>query len=397
MLLTGASWLFAVTATTTRIGGCEAFVGTRAGRNTVTPSLGGGRKQSPISLSVVQGTKADSVLLEGKLSVLQDVVKELDARQQQLREKSEASEKDYRQKLKNLEEDLEESKALVEVDKSTIAGLRGELDEMAAKHARQLEGLERQSAWEREDESQKLSDQNENVLEALRKDYKDRIHELNVQLDRKETRVEELSTQLADAEKEASRIDEGKEAIIAELQEQIKSQQKEIEFITNSPPPLEEPKSSTEDDADARKALVAQHQQVVDDYEAKLEALLREKDELSSDLEALGARSEEQVEIATAAVRAGETREASLREKSEELSKQVQQNWLLAKLANLASERIAADNESLTEENQNLQATNDGLRYELETAQSEIEELLLETQKQPTNLLQRLRSKVRGL
>ena len=55
-------------------------------------------------------SSTNSSLLQGKVLVLQDVVKEMDARHKELVEQSNKAKEEYHQRLETLEKDLEDSK-----------------------------------------------------------------------------------------------------------------------------------------------------------------------------------------------------------------------------------------------------------------------------------------------
>ena len=426
LLLTGVSLLVAMTTNPTgMIGVCEAFVGTPTKGNKSVPPLvenvynSHGKRPSTFSLfATVPDTTASpspspsSSLPEGKLSVLQDVVKEMEARHQRLAEQSETSEKTYRQKLQTLERDLEESKAELKLKSkqaktkateeaananakaaqamqaaaSTIEGLERDLEEMVAKHASDLESVEHTKDRERNKATKILSTAHQKKIEELQTKHQDRVDELLVKLDHQKRKARGLASELEEAENESSRIDEENESIIGVLQDQMANQQNQIMEFTkrqrqsNSDSEAEQEAlrlKSTQATEEKLDTLVAEHKQIVEDFQSRIDALSRDKDQLASDLSALSLKREEQVAIATAAVHAGETREETLRTESERLTKQVQWYWILAKLTSLASKEVSEEQHTtLSEENLTLANENESLRDELDLVRNGLEELL---------------------
>jgi len=287
----------------------------------------------------------------------------------------------------------------------TIASFRSDLEETREKRARDLEGLERDKDREREEERRGLSAKNRDNLEKLQKDYEDCVARLEDQVKSKETQVEGLSARLTEAERESSRINEGKDSSIVELRGQIERQRKQIEssgkIQSESEEGLGRKEQRETEESEKREAaneqrirvLETDHQQIVKEYQAKNDVLSCEKKKVSSNLDALSARCDEQIEIATAAVKAGETREKALRKESDRLSEELQRNWILAKLAKLAVDGAAEENKSLLEENRELWNENEELKDELDTVSSGIADLL-EKEKNQTSSWQRLRSRL---
>jgi len=424
LLLTGVSLLVAMTTNPTgMIGVCEAFVGTPTKGNKSVPPLvenvynSHGKRPSTFSLfatvpDTTASSSSSSSLPEGKLSVLQDVVKEMEARHQRLAEQSETSEKTYRQKLQTLERDLEESKAELKLKSkqaktkateeaananakaaqsmqaaaSTIEGLERDLEEMVAEHASDLESVECTKDRERNKATKILSTAHQKKIEELQTKHQDRVDELLVKLDHQKRKARGLASELEDAENESSRIDEENESIIGVLQDQMANQQNQIMEFTkrqrqsNSDSEAEQEAlrlKSTQATEEKLDILVAEHKQIVEDFQSRIDALSRDKDQLASDLSALSLKREEQVAIATAAVHAGETREETLRTESERLTKQVQWYWILAKLTSLASKEVSEEQRTtLSEENQTLANENESLRDELDLVRNGLEELL---------------------
>jgi hypothetical protein len=423
------------------IGGCEAFVGTPTKSNKRVPPF---VENLPKSQELASGSfslfatvpdntaspSPSSSLLEGKLSVLQDVVREMEARHQRLVEQSETSETTYHQTLQNLERELEETKATAKTraseeaakatatakaaqeamsaTSSTIEGLERDLEEMMVTRASDLERSDRTSDRARDKATKALVAAHQKTLEELQTKHQDRVDELLVQLDLQKRKRQGLALELKEAENESSRIDEENESIIGVLQDQMANQQNQImEFTKQQRQSNSESEAaqealrlkSTQDAEEKLDMLVAQHDQIVEDFQSRIDALLRDKDQLASNLSALSLQSEEQVAIATAAVHAGETREETLRTESERLTKQVQWYWIVAKLASLASREVSEEQERNTtlssEENQSLAGENERLRDELDLVRNGIEELLQAEKaksQRTTALWQKLRS-----
>ena len=469
--------------------GCEAFVGRHTKRNQIGVSLLENLReiQTNIGRSGLLSSKSpsspDSGLLEGKLSVLQDVVKEMDARHQTLLERSETAKREYHHKLESLEKDLKESRSAKGDQQRAISKIESVLEQEIEKHVLELESLEHTKDQEREKENEKLLIQNEESLDKLRKAFEDHVQELEEKLGSKEAEARALSEKLNQVEKGTSNVTTKKDAVIEELKEQIEAQKEQLDSAKseesmkddedekenttkNSDPPdtsaidaleakhrdvvedykvkldvlseeneqlssdlkeidneykakldafsedrnkslskIEAKHQCVVEDYEARldamfaekeeisSVLQTQHQEVVEGYETKLKDALSERDERSSDLIAMQVKCNEQVEIATASVKAAEAREMSLRKKSETLTKRVQLYWMAAKLVNLIVEQTDRDIAILSKQKKELEQENKELHKELQITKHGIQDLIEQLTNQ-TNMWQRLRSKV---
>ena len=96
---------------------------------------------------------------------------------------------------------------------------------------------------------------------------------------------------------------------------------------------------------DELKTTVGTLETARDDLLVQVEDLKEESKGLRSDMNTIQNESEERLEIAKAAVDAGEQKQAKLAEESKKLSKTIQFQWLLARMAILAYERLVEAND----------------------------------------------------
>eukprot|EP00533_Pseudo-nitzschia_delicatissima_P004200 CAMPEP_0116098860 /NCGR_PEP_ID=MMETSP0327-20121206/11461_1 /TAXON_ID=44447 /ORGANISM="Pseudo-nitzschia delicatissima, Strain B596" /LENGTH=462 /DNA_ID=CAMNT_0003590701 /DNA_START=78 /DNA_END=1466 /DNA_ORIENTATION=- len=244
--------LLLIGVTTTSIG-CEAFVGTHS------------RSKKWTLLSSTSESQ-DPILLEGKLHVLEDVVKELDARHKNLLEQSTVAQQEYDQKLREIEESLNESETQKGEQESSIAALEKEI----ADHVMNLASLEKTKDDERETKTKQLQNQNEESLVELRASFEKDVQELEQKLESKTSEAKGLSEQLETAL--SSTVTTETDALIKELKEQIEAQQKQLDAASET----SESSESIPEDSSALEDLKALHQKVVDDYENKIDDLMAE-------------------------------------------------------------------------------------------------------------------------
>jgi hypothetical protein len=116
------------------------------------------------------------------------------------------------------------------------------------------------------------------------------------------------------------------------------------------------------------QALQAKREREIQEHRNQLENISKEKKDLASELNDIQMSNQEQVEIATAAVRAAEKRERSLREEMEGKDRQLKQVWLQVKLLQKLTEYTAKEY---------ADAVSDAQRFQVvaERAQDRIEDL----------------------
>ena len=263
-------------------GGCDAFLGGHIHKRTASlPGTALWYSQNPSSTN-------SSSLLQGKVTILQDVVKEMDARHQELLEESTKAKEEYTQKLEDLQKDLAESKTAKGDHQSAIEKLESTLEETIEQHAKDLDELQQTKDQQHEQETQQLKIQNEEEMEKLRNAFEEHVQDLEMKLDAQSSQVQELSAKLL--QNSLTEIeDTEKDATIEELQKQIKAQTEQLESIQteqsqeeNDKVGSDKPESTSETSVIA--SLKAEHQEAVEDYKGQLDALSKEKQKLSSEL-----------------------------------------------------------------------------------------------------------------
>ena len=355
--------------------------------NTVTTTTT--RRQSFLLFSTrttsSSSLSTDASLLEGKLSILQDVVKEMDTRQKQIQEKSETAEKDYEEKLYNLGKEIDESEKTTGIQDEKIQSLKNELDDMEDQHISDLERLETRKDREYKEQSKELSALASDRLDKIKIEYDHRTSQLQSRLEAKEKEIDELSSEFTTKSKETKDIIE---ALRARGQIAIAKQQEEQREIKTEDVLRTEMKENEESQRAAKEIeidiLKASHQKIVEEYKIKIEELSSERDDMSAELDAISTKSDEQVEIATAAVKAGQKREETIQEKSDDIAKQLQRSRLQVKIMRMAMEGIS-------DENRELLSQKETLKHTLDIARDGIAELENEKSK---SLWQKLRTRV---
>jgi len=248
---------------------CEAFVGTHP------------RKSQKWTLLSSTSESQDPIFLEGKLHVLEDVVKELDARHKNLLEQSTVAQQEYDQKLKEIEETLNDSEKQKGEHESAIAALEKEI----AGHVLDRASLEQAKDEERETKTKQLQDQNEESIDKLRASLEKEVQELEGKLEDRAAEAKGLSEQLETAL--SSTVTTETDALVKELKEQIEAQQKQLDAASETTG-SESSKSIPQptDNSASLEDLKAQHQKVVEEYENKIDDLMAEDSQTLSVLTA---------------------------------------------------------------------------------------------------------------
>jgi len=102
------------------------------------------------------------------------------------------------------------------------------------------------------------------------------------------------------------------------------------------------------------ESLKDRHQKIVDGYKIKINEISFERDVFLSESDIISKKSDEQVEIATAAVEAAEKREEKIKKASDELTTQLRRSRLQIKIMRLAIDGIVDENREVLSKNKNL-------------------------------------------
>ena len=415
LLVTGVSRLVAV-AINASGAAATAFVGTPTGHRTKffpqhsAPTIRAHDRivgivsipSTPTSLfgSVVDSASEPVALLEGKLAVLQDVVKQLDARHQSLRDQSEAANAEHQETLDSLKEDLAVSEAAMEDRRSALAAAERVLEEAIERHASELAAAEETGRRATERALADLEGEHRAALDGLRREQDRLTDRLREDLAGKTGEAEEISARWTEAEKETARIRTEKDRLIEELRSNLEDQQGQLKLLENerdealaasaAAPDKNDDDNNDNDEkireqldaanaaaeerlAGLRADLEAEHRGDIEKRQAEIDALTVENRKLTTELADRSARHEEQIAIATASVRAGETREANLRAEAGRWKADSRWRWLLLRMAILASDAIDADNRRLTEERNELARVNGLLEDDLREVLDDLE------------------------
>merc|ERR1712161_91171 len=99
------------------------------------------------------------------------------------------------------------------------------------------------------------------------------------------------------------------------------------------------------------ESLKDRHRKIVDEYKIKINEISSERDVLLFESDIISKEIDEQVEIATAAVKAAEKREEKIKKASDELTTQLHRNRLQIKIMRLAIDGIVDENKELISKN----------------------------------------------
>ena len=317
------------------------------------------RPYFPLS-STASSTSSD--LLEGKLSILQDVVKEMDARQKQLQDKTENTSRVYEESLQSLGKELDESRQITLIQEEKIKDFQNEFLKIEKKHASSLEQIQARRDREYEEQNNVLSDLSDGRLDRIKKEYDNNVVNLEDQLEMKQKEIDELSSELSTKSITSKKTIESLQEDVATQLEQRRIEQHEyvrLKKVNENEETLRVKKEM--------ETLKDKHKKIIDEYKIKIDVISSEKDILLSESDTITEKSNEQVEIATAAVEAAEKREEKIKKESDDITKQLQRSRLQVKIMRLAMEGIV-------DENRGLFSKNVRLRQDLDITRDQIAE-----------------------
>ncbi|MGK3761253.1 MAG: hypothetical protein ACI8RD_013571 [Bacillariaceae sp.] len=317
------------------------------------------RPYFPLS-STASSTSSD--LLEGKLSILQDVVKEMDARQKQIQDKTESTNRDYEENLQSLGKELDESRQITMIQEEKIKGFEKEFFKIEEKHASSLEQIQARRDREYEEQNNVLSDISDDRLDRMKKEYDNHVVHLEDQLEKKQKEIDELSSELTTKSVTSKKT-------IESLQENVATQldQRRIDQDESIRLKKENENEETLRVKKEMETLKDRYKKIIDEYKIKIDVISSERDILLSESDTIIKKSDEQVEIATAAVEAAEKREEKIEKESDDITKQLQRSRLQVKIMRLAMEGIV-------DENRGLFSKNERLRQDLDITRDQIAE-----------------------
>jgi myosin heavy subunit len=317
------------------------------------------RPYLPLS-STASSTSSD--LLEGKLSILQDVVKEMDARQKQIQDKTESTSRVYEESLRSVGKELDESRQITMIQEEKIKGFEKEFFKIEEKHATSLEQIQARRNREYEEQNNVLSDLSDGRLDRVKKEYDNHVVHLEDQLEKKQKEIDELSSKLTTKSITSKKTIESLQEDVATQLEQRRIEQDEYKRL----------KKENENEETLRvkkemEPLKDRHTKIINEYKIKIDVISSERDILLSESDTITKKSDEQVEIATAAVEAAAKREEKIKNESDDITKQLQRSRLQVKIMRLAME-------GLVDENRGLFSKNERLRQDLDIIRDQIAE-----------------------
>jgi len=287
-------------------------------------------------------------LLEGKLSILQDVVKEMDLRQKQIKERTKSTNRDYEESLNSLGKELDKSKQITMIQIEQIKEFEKSFLKMEKDHSSNVERIQITRDREYEEYKESSSAISGDRLEKIKEDYDSHKVYLEGQLKKKRKEIQEIASEMATKSKDDKNT-------IDSLQEQVIKQQEERviqdEFIHM------EKKTEKKETLRVKKemeSLKDRHRKIVDEYKIKINEISSERDVLLFESDIISKEIDEQVEIATAAVEAAEKREEKIKKASDELKTQLHRSRLQIKLMRLAIDGIVDENRELFSKNKKL-------------------------------------------
>jgi hypothetical protein len=298
-------------------------------------------------------------VLEGKLKILEEVVKELHHRssssegttqkESQQQQQEQQQKQQFVARIQTLEEALKQSRISTRQQQETMESLQERLVTKGKDHEKELESIRTamdQRSEERDDALVAFQDQSsaiqdqvlrknkekyEEAMEQTQEELRLKEQELAVLVETLETREVEREQELAHTKKRVHRQDN------LQLQEELGRLRTELEADHGA--------ILLERD-DALASLTLQ----VSDYKKQVESLEADIERLSTSDSDLA----EQVEIATGAVHAAEKREKATLLQLEDTKKRLNQAQVYRRVQELTLEALGNEQKELEDENQQL-------------------------------------------
>jgi hypothetical protein len=135
-------------------------------------------------------------LLQGKLSILQDVVKELHNRQRRSQESEKESMQQYQSTLESVQRRIKESEQLRDVQRESLEDIQQRLMRLREDREREISNAEKQKDIMYQQQLKALGVSSSQLLEKTKSELLQQISLLQAQLEDKNNEVSELSSKL---------------------------------------------------------------------------------------------------------------------------------------------------------------------------------------------------------
>jgi hypothetical protein len=279
-------------------------------------------------------------LLEGKLAILQEVVKELHHREIQHKNSSAASKQEKDEATMRLEKEVDNSKIFEREQTEKIENLNERLLSRRKDFDQEIEALKTSMGLKCDEKDNELVVLRENSLQ-MKEDYETEIDKLRGELAVKAAELgsleEKYETDGLENDKKIAKLEQRVENHNLQLEKEIQRVKRELEDEHHA-------------ELAEKRMEIAQIQLEIQDYKKQIRSLASKVEELSEG----DSNHEERIEIATAAVHAAEKRgEAASRElqDSEKRRKQLQ---VFLKLQQLTLQGLVDEMQENDEEMQQL-------------------------------------------
>jgi hypothetical protein len=334
------------------------------------------RQCRPLFLSsstTTDGSNNPSSLLEGKLLILQDVVKELHRRQQTAQQLEQETNQETKVRITNLQNELETSQQKIQKQSIELEELHKQLLTMKDVHATELSRLTTEKDRQYQQQTVDLQQQSTEQIEEIKQTYDQQIATLQTQIKSKEKELDSLTSQmkiqmlrdqkeidslrskLTVAQDAASRIQQEEDIVQRDRSIEVQKKDETILELTGQ-----------------LRALQAKLERTVHDYKHQIQDLSNENRSLLSRLEEIAQRNDEQMEIATAAVKAAESRERRAQLELEAVEKQCKQRTVQVKIQKLAMDGMIQEQSDLEEEADRWKEAHDHAQRRIQELEEEL-------------------------
>jgi chromosome segregation ATPase len=306
-------------------------------------------------------------LLQGKLSILQDVVKELNLRQKTADKREEHMELDHQRALNDLRQELETHQQKASSQESKLQEMQQAVILLNDEHTKELQRVTTTKTLDYEAQRKDLENKWLKRLEEQKRDFETQIAERTEQIQTKQDQIDALTLKLQTKLQQSQGIIETLKAQIASGLEESKQQAEAVQEQQVQSQQLQEKEEEISQLKGQLQTLQAKQERVVNEYKHRIQELTLERDALSSEMKSISQQNDEQIEIATAAVKAAEQRERRIQEELNSVQTQLQQGRVHLKVQKWVMDGIAKENEDLVAENLRLQEAMDAAQTKLAT------------------------------
>jgi chromosome segregation ATPase len=293
----------------------------------------------------------DVSMLRGKLSIMQDVVKEMKKRQELSQNSTKQTEASHEKALQDLQQRIQDLEMLRDHQKESLKEMQERLRQLQIRHDQEVSNIKREMETLYQRQLEAVGNSSTQQLERAKRKYRDEVRKLQSQL--RDATLEQERYAL-EVEQDAKNQQE----TIAALKDKLTLEKQVSQQDDASSAVLRDKDNQIAELSGQLQAQQANFQRQTFKHQHQIKDLQEINKGLSTELENVRKNSSEQLEIATASVEAAETRERRAIEKLVATEKQSRLRGLQMRLFAMAFDGASSEIKQLEEQNKKLMDRN---------------------------------------